>query len=351
MTAKADKLRTDALQYAFASSKDLLSVLNTILDISNIESGKLVLSNSPFTLGKVVFEINNLIYSLCKAKGIFWEPQVEKITNVLTLELDGDRIKLMQVLTIMLRSAVKYASEEQGKVIFKIEPLEETDKAVLLRFEVSDNGIGMTAKKTDELMQMFSSNNNDVHYSSEEIMLSVCNNIVNAMGGQIQFESKPGLGTFFSFSLKFSKAIMPVQPEKEIKLDKLDFTGKKVLVVDDVAVNREVLINILSTVGIEVIEARDGQDAYETFLMQSTNIDLLLMDIMMPIMDGYEATKKIRASGMPYARSVPIIAVTTLNYKEDKDAATNAGMNFHIEKPVEPEILLSAISRFFSNKN
>ena len=190
-------------------------------------------------------------------------------------------------------------------------------------------------------------------------MLSACSRIVKAMGAQIIVESETNTGTggearpdwasatgsCLSFSLNFPKASMPDQPE-EIDFTDVDFTGKRVLIADDVSVNREILKFILDETGIDTIEAKDGKEAVDIFLANPESIDLILMDIMMPNMDGYEATHEIRASGLPNSQTVPIIAVTALSYKEDVDAAMNAGMNSHIEKPVEPKTLLITLKRF-----
>ena len=342
---KGEKSRNESLHHAYASSNDLLSVLNTILEISNIESGKLSLSSSPFVLGMVILDINSLINTLCRAKGIFWEPHIN-VPVILTLE--GDRIRLMQALTILLRNAVKYANEEEGRVIFNVKPVMETEDTVSIHFEISDNGIGMTEKKLSELKQMFSLDNKDIHYSSDEIMLSACNFIIKAMGSNISVESISGSdmhGTVFSFELNFPKAVMPVQTE-ETETENFAFQGKRVLIVDDVAVNRKVLINILEETGIDILEASDGEEALKIFLSAPDSLDIILMDIMMPKMDGYEAVKNIRNSRFVKGRTIPIIAVTTRSYKEDVDMAINSGMNFHIEKPVDPKILLSSMKRF-----
>ena len=336
-----------ALNQAMASSTDLLSVLNTILEISNIDSGRLVLSKTPFNLGDLQKDINNLISTLCRAKDIIWEPQIDNIEG---LSVEGDRIRLMQALTILLRNAVKYAAEEEGKVTFVIKILSESDEAVRVFFEVTDNGLCMTETNFIELTQIFAAAASNIQYDSSEIMLSVCSNIIKAMGSEITVKSYPDSeqgpsGSAFSFTINFSRAVLATQPE-EIELAGLDFKGRRVLVVDDVGVNRVILKNILNTIGLDIIEARDGKEAVETFLAEPEGIDLILMDIMMPNMDGYEATREIRASGLPNAQDLPILAVTSLSYQEDKDAALRAGMNFHLEKPVEPEMLICTVAQF-----
>jgi len=130
----------------------------------------------------------------------------------------------------------------------------------------------------------------------------------------------------------------------------LDFSGKRILVVDDIPINRTVLKNILLPMGADIIEVKDGRQAVDVFYAESDSIDIILMDIMMPNLDGYKATEEIRTSGLPNARTVPIIAVTTLAFQEDIDAAINAGMDFHLEKPFEPQKLLFTLMRFLSQK-
>ncbi|MCL2093610.1 MAG: response regulator [Treponema sp.] len=346
MMADDQKQGIHALQQAVVSSNDLLSVLNTILEISNIDSGKLVLEKKPFRIREVASEISILLSSLCRARIITWEPRI--LTEDLLVE--GDRIRLMQALTIMLRNAVKFSAEEGGRVSFSIEQLNLNEEQVSLRFGVVDNGIGMTERKLEELYHIFNNDPEYVEYSSSEIMLSACNSIVNAMGSRINVESRSGSGSVFSFTLELPLAAAQVQNE-EPDLNVENLAGKRILVVDDIRVNRTVLRNILSQRGLEIIEAQDGQEALELFKNQAQEIDLILMDIMMPVMDGYEAARAIRASALPRGRSIPIIAVTSLSYKEDVDEALNAGMNFHLEKPVDPQVLIVTLARFLLRNN
>ena len=263
----------------------------------------------------------------------------------------------MQVLAILLRNAVTRVNEENGKISLAIDKLEETDKATSLRFEVSDNGVGMTLNKLNELKEIFSPDQNKIHYNSNEIMLSACSSIVKAFGSQIMVESKSDEGLCLSFSINFPKALaLPEtlnQIEKPLEhpvagMGKGSFSGKRVLIVDDVKVNRTVLSNILKKEGMEIIEAKDGQDAVDKFMKETNHFDLILMDIMMPKMDGYEAVRKIRTCGLSNGKTIPIIAVTTKSYQQDKETAINSGMDFHLEKPVEPNLLISTIRRFLA---
>jgi len=344
LSLQEPKARKAVLEQAYASSNDLLSVLNTILEISNIESGNLVLAYTPFVLNEALLEIQNVIQTLCMAKGIAWEPRF-KIPKNLTVR--GDKIRLMQALAILLRNAVKYASEEYGRVTFIVEPINETSDRASFRFEIRDNGIGMTAKKLGELTQIFSTEESDLRFGLTEIMLSVCSNIVKAMGGHITVESSQGeglrpSGASLSFPIEFEKAPLPA-PLSMDSFTHRDYTGRCALVVDDVGTNRTVLRHILSQKGMDIIEARDGFEALSIFKEDHQKIDIILMDIMMPNMDGHEATTEIRSSGLEKGQVVPIIAVTTRSYKEDVDASAHAGMNYHLEKPVDPDKLLSVI--------
>ena len=324
-----NKKTIEALHHALSSSNDLLSVLTTILEISNIESGELVLSNTPFAINGVADDIDKFLSTLCRAKGIVWEQNVDIPENLL---VNGDRLRLMQALTILLRNAVDYAGEKNGRVGFTIKLLAVTEDTASVLFQVCGNDTGRNAGKS-------------------EIMLSACNIIVKAMGSQISVKSRPGTGSCFSFTLDFARAAMDVQQEK-VNLDRLDFTGKQILVVDDIEVNRAILKNILSIKGAEIVEASDGKEAVEIFLTEPENIDLILMDIMMPDMNGYEAARAIRFLEAKWKteknplRRIPIIAVTALTYREDRDAVVESGMDFHLKKPVEPEALLSCLARF-----
>ena len=342
MTFEGYNKSSDALNQAMASSNDLLSVINTILEISNIESGQLILENENFSLGDLVNDINSLLSALCKAKGTIWELKTGSIAH---LTVEGDRIRLMQALTILLRNAVKLAGDDHGKVTFNASIISETENNAGIRFEITDNGIGMTDKKLEEIHHILNADNNDINFSSTEIMLFACSSIIRSMGTEIYVENHKDSGSCFSFNISLRKVFIEKEREK-ISTEGVSFTGKRALIVDDVRINRVVLRNVLSQAGMETIEARDGKEAVDIFLAESESIDVILMDIMMPNMDGHEAAQLIRSSRLSKARTVPIIAVTSLSYKEDRDASINSGMNYHLEKPVEPDTLLSTLMRY-----
>ena len=342
ISADEPERRKEALNQALSSSSDLMAVINTILEISNIESGSLILSSEPFLLSKTAAEISSFISVLCRAKGLKWEQEIH-ISGIQSLK--GDRIRLMQVLTIMLRNAVKFAREENGKVSFWMDVLEETETDVCIRFKIIDNGIGMNDGKLNELREIFSDDSNGMNYSSGEIMLSACSGIIKAMGSNIMVESRKDMGSRFMFDLRFPKLSMPYGNE-EPEPASIDFSGMYVLIVDDIKVNRTVLRHIISKTGMKIIEAKNGIEAVEIFMLKAKNIDIILMDIMMPEMDGYEATMKIRNSGLEKGNTVPIIAVSTRSYREDIEAAIESGMNYHLEKPVESGLLLHCMAKF-----
>ena len=334
--------KIDASSQIIASSQELLSVLNIILEVSNIESGQLTLSNAPFRIHDLIHDLDELISTQCRVKNIQWAPS-STVPGGLVVE--GDKTRLAQVLAILLKNAVKY-TDEQGAVIFSAKFLDESEDTACIRFDIADTGIGMTEKECAELSNMFAADDSSkIQYSSKGVMLSVCDGIVRAMGGHINVKSEAGKGSAFSFELCLQKAVM-LEEAEEIGSADVDFTGRQILVVDDVATNRFIVNCLLAPTGARIIEAGNGAEAVELFSANLEYIDLILMDITMPNMDGYEATRKIRASGLPTAHSVPIIALTAHTYQEDIEAAIESGMNAHLGKPVEPERLISVMRQY-----
>jgi CheY-like chemotaxis protein len=253
----------------------------------------------------------------------------------------------------ILNNAVKF-TEKGGEVRFAVELEEEAEKAVKIRFTVSDTGIGLSPEQQARLFQAFAPVNKEIYvkYGGVGAKLSICQSIVEMMGGRITVESEIGKGSNFSFTVVFDKAeiqerdtLPPTavkQPEPAI------FSGKKILVVDDVMTNRAVVKIALKGTGVDVIEAKDGLEALEKVTSLEDEISLILMDISMPNMDGYEAARAIRAMDAGWAKTIPIIALTAHTYQEDVNAALEAGMDFHLGKPVNFDILLSTVTRYLT---
>jgi signal transduction histidine kinase/ActR/RegA family two-component response regulator len=343
-----------ALKQILNSSQHLLTILNDILDISNIESGKLTLSRDVFSMTDVCRSLNDLVRLQCRAKGLSFFPDTYKVTDVIVW---GDRVRLMQAVGSILNNAVKF-TEKGGEVRFAAELEEEAEKTAKIRFTVSDTGIGLSPEQRQRLFQAFAPVDKEtyVKYGGVGAKLSICQSIVEMMGGSITVDSEVGKGSIFSFAINFDKA----EPEGQEKLREpsspvvekqpvlANFSGKKILVVDDVMTNRAVVKIALKDTGADVVEAKDGLEALEKVNSMADEINLILMDVSMPNMDGYEATRAIRAMDVGWAKTIPIIALTAHTYQEDVNAALEAGMDFHLGKPVNFDILLSTVTRYLS---
>jgi CheY-like chemotaxis protein len=257
----------------------------------------------------------------------------------------------------ILNNAVKF-TEKGGEVRFAAELAEETEKTTRIRFTISDTGIGLSPEQQKRLFQAFAPVDKEIYikYGGVGAKLSICQSIVEMMGGRINVESTTGKGSVFSFEIVFDKAEpkeqeKPREPSLSAAVQETtpaQFLGKKILVVDDVMTNRAVVKIALKNTGVDIIEAKDGIEALEKVNSMEDEINLILMDVSMPNMDGYEATRAIRAMDTGWAKSIPIIALTAHTYQEDVNAALEAGMDFHLGKPVNFDILLSTVTRYLS---
>ncbi|MDR3321815.1 MAG: response regulator, partial [Synergistaceae bacterium] len=339
-----------ALKRVLAYSQRLLTFLNNILDISNIESGKLTLSRDIFSMADLCRSLNDLTLQQCNAKNIAFFSDTCQVGDIVVW---GDRVRLLQAIGTILNNAVKF-TDSGGDVRFVASVENETEDSVRIRFKMSDTGIGISPERQNMLFKAFIPVDREVSgkHGGIGIKLSICQRIVGMMGGSITMQSEIGRGSVFSFEIVFDKASAKeagTMSVTEKRPSDVNFSGRKILVVDDVKTNRAVVRITLKGTGVDIVEAKDGRQALEIATSLADEIDLILMDISMPIMDGYEAAKAIRTIGADWARSVPIIALTAHTYQEDIDAALDAGMDFHLGKPLNSDTLISTIERFFSD--
>jgi signal transduction histidine kinase/ActR/RegA family two-component response regulator len=338
-----------ALKQILASSQRLLTILNDILDISNIESGKLTLSKDVFSMTDVCQSLNDLTSLQCNTKKIKFLPDTHQVLGIV---VRGDRVRLLQAVGAILNNAVKF-TETGGEIRFAAALKEQDEEKARICFTVTDTGIGISPEQQKMLFQAFVpvDKSVSVKYGGIGAKLSICQRIVEMMGGNIIVESEIGKGSVFSFEIAFDRSDakeMEIMPIIESGPRAINLSGKKILVVDDVMTNRAVVRITLNETGVEIIEAKDGMQALEIVTRLTGEIDLILMDISMPKMDGYEATRAIRALDTDWARAIPIIALTAHTFKEDVDAALEAGMDFHLGKPMNSTTLLSTIARYLS---
>ena len=325
------------------ASTHLLDILNDVLDMSKIESGKFELSNDAFSLKAAAAEVASIIELRCREKEIQFTSNHMQLPEALVM---GDRVRFKQVLLNLLGNAAKF-TPEGGKVDLQCVVNEDTPTRLVLVFRVSDNGIGMTEDQLDKLFTAFEQTDNSIsaRYGGTGLGLSISRNLAEHMNGGIEALSWPDEGSVFTFTVPFEKA-KDVQKEKKSRAEAMpDLQGKRILVAEDIEINRLILIELLEETGVKLVEAGDGAIALQLFEDSPEGyFDLIFMDIQMPNLDGYETTERIRALGRKDAQEIPIIAMTANAYREDILHALNAGMNGHLAKPIDIEDVLEVLS-------
>ncbi len=338
-----------------ASGRHLMNLINDVLDMSKIESGKAFLNMAEFEMSDLLEELMDIILPQAKAKGHQLEMEV---LGRIPQRLLGDKLRINQILLNLLSNAVNY-TPEGGEILFLIECLdEEASNYATIKFVVTDNGIGMSEEFIKTVFDPFA---REVTSTTNSVLgtglgMAITKNLVDLMGGTIGVQSEVGKGSEFVVELKFAvpktgclseaESVGSVQTEKEIAL-MLEENQKKeslFLLVEDNELNAEIMMEILKGEGILCEQAVNGKEALERFEQSRAGYyDMILMDVQMPIMSGYEATMAIRQSAHPDAEKIPIIAMTANAFAEDVQNALNAGMNAHIAKPVDINALKGII--------
>ncbi len=330
------------------AAHSLLSIINDILDFSKIESGRLELETAPFSLDEVLRYIADIVEMNAKQKNIV----VATLVNEGTPRwLIGDTLRLSQILINLASNAVKFT--EQGKIIISVKPELRDAEAVVLRFSVQDSGIGMTSTQIEKLFQPFSQADSSItrRYGGTGLGLTISKQLVEMMGGKIRVESEPGKGSTFIFTIKLGIAQKPVashktgQSQQNTVEDFSCLTGRKILLVEDNNLNRELATELLTNLGVVVEIAENGREAVKRVFKEP--FDLVFMDIQMPEMDGLTATRLIRAD-VRFSR-LPIIAMTANAMTGDRKNSLEAGMNDHISKPIMPEKLAAVLKFWLTN--
>jgi len=330
---------------AAASGESLMDILNDVLDHSKIEAGKLVLANTPMSLHSVAASATALFRANAETRGLGL--QLEMGADVPD-GVVGDAPRLKQVLLNLLGNGVKFT--ERGGVTLRLSTVMRDDMACRVRFEVQDTGIGIPPQAQETVFQPF----HQVDSTRSRLRggtglgLAICQRITEAMGGHIELSSRPGQGSTFSFTLFMPLAPNVVLPAYESDFGRLSESGVlsgAVLLVEDNMVNRMIGAEMLKGFGLDVLEAEDGAQALE--VLEKQRVDLVLMDIQMPVLDGYAATRQAREREAKLRLPrVPIVALTANAFDEDAAQATAAGMDAHLAKPYSREQLRELVQRF-----
>jgi signal transduction histidine kinase/ActR/RegA family two-component response regulator len=338
-----------------AASGHLLGVINDILDMSKIGANKLELSPVEFRFDETVDNIVNIIRFRVDEKKQYLEEKIDK--NIPPL-LFGDQQRLAQVMANLLTNAAKF-TPEGGEIKFSSILEQEEDGVCTIRVEVSDTGIGVTQEQQVRLFTSFEQADSSIarKYGGTGLGLSISKSIVELMGGNIWVESEPGQGSVFSFRVQLLRAtqasaaetapadsVDPAVQETEPR----DFSPWRILLVDDVDINREIVMVLLEDTQLQIDCAENGVEALALYCADPSRYHIIFMDIQMPEMDGYEATRSIRAfeAEQQIKRPVPIIAMTANVFREDVEKCLAAGMDGHVGKPIDFEDVMAELQKF-----
>ena len=351
-----DKIK-DCLEKVIMSSKHLLALINDVLDMSKIESGKVELRHESFNFRAFLQDFENLYGEQAKSKGISYETV---LASDLEVQIIGDSLRLNQVLSNLLSNALKF-TPAKGIIKLRVSKTGEDQENVYLRFEVIDTGCGIAEENYDKIFESFEQENVDVtyKYGGTGLGLSIVKRFTQLMGGSIHVTSVQGSGSTFTVDLPFGKVkesgelarFSDINGRDDLAKDcyviDYDFKGKRILLVEDNELNREIAEELIGATGASVESAEDGVQAVEKFKESAEGYyDMILMDVQMPHMDGYEATRCIRALGRSDAQKVPIFAMTANAFAEDVQKSREAGMNAHISKPLDIRAVYKQMNRY-----
>ncbi|MDR1856011.1 MAG: response regulator [Desulfovibrio sp.] len=373
MTTIAEQTRDPAqiahcLESIHTASDHLLGVINDILDMSKIDAGK-------FELSLTVCDFHEIVQRIVDIHSY----RIGQRNQTLTVRLDEDiprRIvtdgqRLAQIITNLISNAVKF-TPEHGAITLTAKKLEQDATTCRLEISVEDTGIGIEREQQERLFLPFEQADGGItrKYGGTGLGLSISKHLVEMFGGSISVTSEPGHGACFTFDVKVG--LPPAGTQEEAPETHAEepaplsptgspggdvpapgegpgieaLHGKRLLIAEDVEINQEIIGTLLEETGVDIVFASDGEEATEAFAADPESFDLILMDIHMPGVDGYEATRRIRASGLPGAQTIPIIAMTANVFKEDVDRCLACGMNDHLGKPIDMDAVVAMLLKY-----
>ena len=344
----------DYLEKISTSGKHLLSLINNVLDMSRIESGSVKIEKTNVYLPDVLEDLKTIILESVHAKQ---QKLLIKQQDVVHEDIITDKLRLTQVLLNIISNAVKFTPVGGTIHILVEEKASQKAGYAVYSFCIKDNGIGMSKEFQEHVFDSFARERTvtESGITGTGLGMAITKNIVDLMGGTIHLTSKQGEGSELIVTLECELADKTVQDKQSScpKAEKkhLDYSGKKVLLVEDNELNREIATEILKSLGLKVDYAADGMEAVEIMSSEAGNqYDMIFMDIQMPKMDGYTATREIRTLKDTKKANVPIIAMTANAFDEDRKKAIKAGMNGHIAKPIDVNVILQNLDRIFGQK-
>ena len=335
----------ECLEKIDESSKHLLTLINDVLEISRIESGKVKIEPVLTNISDVVDEVSDIIQGLTVGRTLNFEVDKPEMKNPYVM---ADGIRIREILVNILSNSVKF-TKDGGNVKFTVDNRQENDpQHITVIFTVSDTGTGMSEEFQKHMFEEFAQENCDArtHYTGTGLGLPIVRRYVEMMGGTIDVRSKKNIGTTVTIEIPMQAAHAGTAEIKKSNTASSDISGLHLLMAEDNDLNAEIAQTLLSGEGADITVVRNGQEAVDAFCdSPSGTFDAILMDVMMPVMDGMEATREIRSADRPDAKTVPVIAMTANAFAEDIKKCLDAGMNAHLAKPLDMEKVKKTICK------
>jgi signal transduction histidine kinase/CheY-like chemotaxis protein len=338
----------ECLDKISGSSNHLLSLINDVLDVSRIESGKVIILKESFNINELVDNCISIIDG--QMEEVNFNLKVEK-NNIIHHQLVGDELHTRQILINILGNAVKF-TPKRGQILFKIEEVGSEDESVIIRYTITDTGIGMSSEFLNHIFEPFAQESlgSRTNYNGTGLGMTITKKFVDLLGGTISITSVLHEGSSFVVEIPYTIHEEKIEANKIV--NEINVRGMRVMLVEDNELNAEIAQLMLEENDIEVVVVQDGQAAVELFReSEPYTFDAILMDVMMPVMDGLVATRIIRCMNNKDSATIPIIAMTANAYREDIRKTQKAGMNEHISKPIDINLLLETLTKYNINKN
>ena len=332
------------------ASNILKELVNEVLDMSKLDSGEIYLEEKPFNICQLINEVVDVVEKMADEREIKVE---RKTPEIIHKDLIGSPIHLKRLLMNILSNAVKY-NKDYGKVYLSSREISsEQDKIVTLEFKCQDTGIGMSEEFQKHLFEPFAQEQKGgaSKFGGTGLGMPITKSLVEKMGGTITFTSEQGVGTTFVITIPFKINEDAARDEEKQDEVTASIKGLNILLVEDNELNMEIAEFVIQSEGASVVKAWNGQEAVEAFEKSAFGeFDVILMDVMMPVMNGYEATKTIRTMDRSDAKKIPIIAMTANAFVEDRIKSKEAGMNEHVSKPIDTKLLVKIIAELAEKK-